>query len=127
MHIPTYQIYNILNIYTKWVSRNETSSMEKFNGDESSFDRPSIPADRYRKSIMQKVSGNIVSKITCLELNDKRSQKIAEKLKGYESKNGRLEEKNGDKFVYNSIDEGSKKVTNVLLIDKSSLLTKQTK
>lgn len=124
MRVPGYQIYNILNIYSKWVSKKGTSSMEKFNGGTPRFDRPNISADRYRKLIMQKVTGSIVSKITCLESNNKKNQKIAEPLKDYERENGRLDENNGNKFVFNAIDKNSKKTKNQLLIDKSSLLAK---
>ena len=127
MRIPSYQMYNVLNNYIKWVSKNRTSSMERFNGDKPGLDRSSVSADRYRKSIMQKVTGNIVSKITRLESNGKKSQKIAEKMQEYEVKNGELDRKNSDKFVFNSIDASSKKNTNTLLIDKSSFLAKQTK
>jgi len=81
-------------------------------------------ADRYRKSIMGKVTGNIVHKITNLESNNQRSHRIAEKLKEYEGKNGRLTEKNEDTFIYNTILSGSEKATNTLFIDKSSFLAK---
>jgi hypothetical protein len=124
MRVPSYQIYNILNIYSKWVSKNGTYSMEKFNGGTSRFDIPSTSADRYRKLIMQKVTGSIVSKITCLESNDKSSQKIAEKIQDYGGKNRNTDENNGNTFVFNAIDKNSKKTTNFLLIDKSSFLAK---
>ena len=127
MRVPNYQIYNILNIYSRWVSNNKTSSLEKFSADIiQKFYKPGLSEDRYRQSIMQRVAGNIVSKITCLESNDKRSQKIAEKLKEYEGKNGGLNGKNGGEFVFNAIDEISGKITNTLLIDKSCFLAKQT-
>jgi len=124
MRVPSYQIYNILNIYSKWVSKNGTSSMEKFNGGTSSFDRPNTSADRYRKLVMQKVTGSIVSKITCLKENDNKNQKIAETLKNYVGKNESTDENNGNTFVFNAIDKNSKKTTNQLLIDKSSFLAK---
>jgi hypothetical protein len=120
MRVPSYQIYNILNIFSKWVSRKGNFSIEKFNGDPSRFDRANILADRYRKSIMQKVTGNIVSKITCIEPNGGTSQKITEKPKNDE----RLDENNGSTFVFNSIDKNSKKTTNQLSIDTSNLLAK---
>lgn len=124
MRVPSHQIYNILNIYSNWVSNNVTSSMEKFNGNTFKSSIPYMLADRYRKSIMGKVTGNIVHKITNLESNNQRSHRIAEKLKEYEGKNGRLTEKNEDTFIYNTILSGSEKATNTLFIDKSSFLAK---
>ena len=125
MRVPSHQIYNILNIYSKWVSKNGESSLEKFNGDSSTFDGPRISADRYRRSIMQKVSVNIVSKLTCLESSNKRSHAIAERLKDYEGKNGKLDEIIEEKFIYNAIDQGRGKTKNILLIDKSCFLARQ--
>ena len=124
MRVPSYQIYNILNIYSKWVSKNGTSSMENFNGGTSRFDISNTSADRYRKLIMQKVTRSIVSKITCLDSNHKSSQKIAENIQGYEGGNGSTDENNGNTFVFNAIDKNSKKTKNLLLIDKSSFLAK---
>jgi len=124
MQIPSHQIYNILRIYSNWVSNHTTSSMEKFNGKTSEPGLPHVLADRYRKSIMGKVTENIISRITSLESNDKRSQMIAEKLKDYTGKNGRLAEKSEDTFVYNIIKQGIEKKTNTLLIDTSSFLAK---
>ena len=124
MRVPSYQIYNILNIYSKWVSKNGTSSMENFNGGTSRFDIISTSADRYRKLIIQKVTRSIVSKITCLDSNDKSSQKIAENIQDYEGENGSTDETNGNTFVFNAIDKNSKKTKNLLLIDKSSFLAK---
>ncbi|MBW1812261.1 MAG: hypothetical protein JRJ39_00935 [Deltaproteobacteria bacterium] len=98
--------------------------MEKFNGGTSRFDRPNTSADRYRKLIIQKVTGSIVSKITCLDSNDKSSQKIAENIQDYEGENGSTDENNGNTFVFNAIDKNSKKTKNLLLIDKSSFLAK---
>jgi len=124
MRVPSHQIYNILNSYVKWVSKSGASSMERFNGDVTGLDQPNISKDRYRKSIMQKVTGNIISKITCFEPNGKRGQQIAEELKGYARENGRKDERNGDTFVFNSIDENNEKKINKLFIDKNSFLTK---
>jgi len=124
MRVSSHQIYNILNIYSKWLSKNGKPSMERFSDVRLGLQHQDISTDRYRKSIMQKVTGNILTKITCLESNGKRSLKIAEKLKNYERKNGRKEESNGDTFVFNSIENGSKKSTKKLFIDKTSLLAK---
>lgn len=117
-------MYNILNIYSKWVSQRRASSVERLDRGRPDFEQPSNSADRYRKSIVKKVARDIVSKITNLESNNKRSQKIAEKLKGYEVKNGNANGNNGDTFVYNRIEKGNKKTTNTLIIDKSSFLAK---
>lgn len=124
MRVPSYQIYNILNIYSKWVSEKRASSMEGLNGAASRLDSPGILKDRYRTSIMHKVTGNIISKITCLKSNDKQSQQIAEELKDYGSKNEKTDVKNGETLVFNFIDENNEKSMHILLIDKSSFLSK---
>ena len=128
MRVPSYQIYNILNIYSKWLSRQGASSIDKFNsGNTGKFDQPNALSDRYRESIMKKVTGNIVSKITCLESNGKRSQQIAEKLKDYEGINRKPGKNNGDTFVFNSINTNSEKNTKELCIEPSSFLAKKSK
>lgn len=124
MRIPSHQIYNILNSYSKWVSKNGNSSSGKISEETSEFDQPGILAKRYRESIVEKVTGNIISKITRIESNNQKKQGIAEELKCYGRQNGKLDEKNEDTFVFNFIDEHNKKTKKTLLIDTSSLLAK---
>jgi len=122
MQIPSYQMYNVLKNYCEWVRNNRASSMEKFNGRDPEYDRPVIPPDRHRQSIMEKVGKNIVSKITSLESGSKKSPGVAEALKTYEVKNGLPAERNEDRFIFNTIKNGCGKTTHTLLIDKSSFL-----
>lgn len=124
MRIPSHQIYNILNSYSKWVRKNGNSSSGEINDKTSELNQHSLLAKRYRESIVEKVTGNIISKITRVESNNQKKQGIAEELQCYGRQNGRLDEKNEDTFVFNFIDERNKKTTKTLLIDTVSLLAK---
>lgn len=122
MQISSYRMYNVLKNYCEWVRNNRTSSMEKFNGKDPEYDRPAIPPDRHRLSIMEKVAKNIISKITSLESGSKKSPRVAEALKTYEIKNGVPAERNEDRFIFNTIKNGCGKTTYTLFIDKNSFL-----
>jgi hypothetical protein len=64
MYVPSYQMHNVLNVYSKQLRQNVSSS-KKNNKPETAFsDQVNLTSEEKRQATIEKVSKDILSKIT---------------------------------------------------------------
>jgi hypothetical protein len=119
MHIPSYQIHNVLKVYSKQVSQSRTLERQKGFAEKPSVDRINISDEGKRKVITDKVAAGIVDKITRFGPQDQVAPLGAYPIEG------KAEANDERGFVYNVIDDKNNKKTNTLAIDSSSFVTQQ--
>ena len=122
MHIPSYQINNVLKVYSKQVSQSRILKRQKGIGQESSVDRISISNEGKRKVIIDRVTAGIVDKISRFDPQAPNAPAGAFPAEG---EVGLPTMKNEKDFIYNVIDDQNNKKTNTLSIDNSGFVTQQ--
>jgi hypothetical protein len=122
MKIPAYQMHKVMRVYAKQLSRRKMLDRQNNRGDTSFSDQISISAKGKRKAVIDKVTKDIVNRITGFgpkdtvdhEIANKPQEKIGEKIAfGQEQK---------PRFVFNIIDEKNEKATTSLTVEASGFL-----
>ena len=122
MYVPSYQMHNVLSVYSRNLRQNITSGREKYTPEKPAADRVNLTAEGKRRATIEKVSKEIFDKITRFgsqaDSLDQSSEQIKEKVdKDTESVKSK---KTG--FVFNVIDTINKKTTNTVSVEDSSFL-----
>lgn len=126
MQIPSYQISNVIKVYSKQLSQSRMLSRQDNSGSVQSkpLDTIKISAEGKRQTLINKVSDEVFSRITKYGPQDSSEQDIVNKLNKEIKKNqkGSTEK---DKFVFNFISEDNEKVTNAISIEGSKVLSER--
>jgi hypothetical protein len=125
MQIPSYQIQNVLKVYSRQLSQGRILSRGKFNSaNQPSADSVTISSEGKRQAIIDKVAANIVDRIITEGPKEKNEEIIA----------GLIEEELGKKinftrdknqFTYTVIDENNTKKTHTLSVEDSKFVVKR--
>jgi len=122
MYVPSYQMHNVLNVYSKQLRENIVSEDKNKLPQKLKTDRVSLTPEGKRQATIEKVSKDILDKISRYSSLNEIDQSITEQTDvnpGYEN----LPDKEKNKtFVFNAIDTINKKSTNTLSVDDSSFL-----
>ena len=122
MYVPSYQMHNVLNVYSKQLRQNIVSEDKSKLPQKLKTDRVSLTPEGKRQATIEKVSKDILDKISRYSSLNEVNQSITEQTNvnpGYEN----LPDKEKNKtFVFNAIDTINKKSTNTLSVDDSSFL-----
>ncbi|MEJ2283398.1 MAG: hypothetical protein P8X85_07380 [Desulfobacterales bacterium] len=122
MFVPSYQMHNILNVYSKQLRHNMTSGSQKTLSEEMPTDKVSLTPEAKRQATMEKVSKDILAKISRLGTRNGTNHQPTERAKpGVEKENAADEEKETT-FVFNVIDTINQKRRNTLSVEDSSFL-----
>ncbi|MFH2090850.1 MAG: DVU0524 family FlgM-associated protein [Pseudomonadota bacterium] len=125
MQIPSYQIQNVLKVYSRQLSQGKILSRNKFgSADKISADSVSISSEGKRKAIIDKVAANIVDRIITEGPKEKTEEIITSQI---EQELGKKINFNKDKnqFTYTVIDENNEKVTHTLSVEDSKFVVKR--
>ena len=106
MQIPSYQIQNVLKVYSKQLSQGRT---QEFGNDIHYSGKVKISA------IIEKVASGIVEKIKDVDFKDRRHKSVERNRKKSEH------------FTFNSIDENNKKITQTISVENSTFVLKRMK
>lgn len=127
MHIPSYQINNVIKVYSKQISQNRMIDRQKSLGVDglSKPDNISISEEGKRQTIINKVSADILDRITQFGPRDEAEHQIVERLNREIS--GKLKEfdKHQQQFVFNFIGEDNEKVTSTLSVEDSKIVSRR--
>jgi len=122
MYVPSYQMHNVLNVYSKQLRQNMVSEDKNKLPQKLKTDQVSLTPEGKRQATIEKVSKDILDKISRYSSLNEIDQSITEQTDvnpGYEN----LPDKEKNKtFVFNAIDSINKKSTNTLSVDDSSFL-----
>ena len=125
MQIPSYQIQNVLKIYSKQLSQGKTLIKNKFaNADEISVNSVTISPEGKRQAIIDKVALNIVNRIITESPKEKTKDKVLRQIeKELGKKIDFTKEKN--QFTYTEIDENNQKIIHILSVEDSKFIVQR--
>lgn len=125
MFVPSYQIHNVLNVYSKQLRHNMSSSNRETLSEKVPADKVSLTPEAKRQATMEKVSKDILEKISRLGTREIADHQPAERsktgLEGEIAANDRKE----TTFVFNVIDTINQKRRNTLSVEDSNFLIKR--
>lgn len=125
MHVPSYQMRNVLNVYSKQLRQNMTSGKKNTTPESHPADRVNLMPEGKRRATIEKVSKDIFDKIARFgSLTDER-HRITDHGKPTTDKEAVSGKTNKTTFVFNAIDTINKKRTNMLSVEDSSFLIQQ--
>ncbi len=123
MHIPSYQIQNVLKNYSKQLSQQKFLAKNKILGQNTaSADSVTISSKGKRQAIIEKVASNIIDKITLEGPKEQVEETINSQIEKELGKKINFTEKKESKFTYTYIDENDEKVTKSLSIEDSDFV-----
>ena len=125
MQIPSYQIQNVLKVYSRQLSQGKIPGKNKFaNGNKISADSVTISSEGKRQAIIDKVASNIVDRIITEGPKEKTQEKITSQLEKELDKNINFtKEKN--QFTYTKIDENNQKIIHTLSVEDSKSIVRR--
>lgn len=121
MYIPSYQMHNVLNTYTKQVRQNRLSE-EKVSKDRAAVAEISSSTLGKRKSILEKITADIIDRISTLRSWKKGEQKNTCRL--YNEGDDSLKSENNleSRFVFNTINKNNIKSLDTFSTENSNFL-----
>ena len=125
MYVPSYQMHNVLNVYSKQLRNNMVSGKKEKGPDRLPADQVKLTPEAKRQATIEKVSKEIVDKITRFGSGDNTRDKFTEQAKGEPQKETSVTETSEATFVFNVIDAINKKITNKLSVEGSSFLVQR--
>jgi hypothetical protein len=127
LYIPSYQIHNVLKVYSRQVSQSRIVERQKELSTKTSVDKIDISAEGKRKTIVDKVAADIVDRITQFGPRDPIEQDIVNQLQNELGKPAELNEETEQhqEFVFNVIDAENKKTTNSLSLEGTHFITRR--
>ena len=125
MQIPSYQIQNVLKVYSRQLSQGKIMSRNKYgNSNISSADRVTISSEAKRQAIIDKVAANIVDRIITEGPKEKNEEKITSQIEKELGKKINFT-KDRNQFTYTVIDENNQKTTHTLSVEDSKFIVKR--
>lgn len=122
MQIPSYQIENVLKIYSRQLSQGNILSKNKFtSANQISANSVTTSPEGKRQAIIDKVALNIVNRIITEGPKEKTEEKVFRQIeKELGKKINFTKEKN--QFTYTKIDENNKKTIHTLSVENSKFI-----
>jgi len=126
MEIPSYQIQNVLKVYSKQLTQGKILARNKAVGRNNiSADDVNISAEGKRTAIIEKVAANIVDRITSVGPKEKLEQNIVRQVQDELGQNIDFTKRKEEKFSFTSIDENNKKITQHLSVEDSNFVIRR--
>ena len=121
MFVPSYQMRNILNVYSKKLRHNITLKDQNISK-KSPADRVNLTSEGKRRATIEKVSKEIFDKIIRFGSQADSPHRRSDQIKGKADMEIAGAKTNKAGFVYNVIDAINKKTTNSVSVEDSSFL-----
>ena len=121
MFVPSYQMHNVLNVYTKKL-RQSINSKDQNPTEKPPADRAKLTSGGKRRATIEKVSKEIYEKIIRFGSQADSSQPKSKQIKGKVNRKVASAKTNKTGFVFNVIDTINKKTTNTVSVEDSSFL-----
>jgi hypothetical protein len=121
MYVPSYQMHNVLNVYSKKL-RHDITSKDQNTSETLPVNRVDLTSEGKRRTTIEKVSREILDKIIHCGSQTHSSHKRSEHLKVNTDKVSTAAKPNRVGFVFNVIDTINKKTTNTVSVEDSNFL-----
>jgi hypothetical protein len=120
MYVPSYQMHNVLHVYSKQLRQNTAAAEKSASPAKPRQDRVNLTPKVKRRATIEKVSKDILSKISSYGLRHNNRQPAAEYAEKRVNQAGPSTETGKQTFVFNAIDTINHKSQNTLSVDDSS-------
>jgi methionyl-tRNA formyltransferase len=125
MQIPSYQIQNVLKVYSRQLSQGKIMSRNKFgNADTNSADSVTLSSEGKRQAIIDKVAANIVDRIITEGPKEKTEAIITSQIEQELGKKINFT-RDRNQFTYTVIDENNQKSTRTLSVEDSKFVVER--
>lgn len=123
MHVPSYQINNVLKVYSKQVSQNKALNQQKDLGLDNTptHDKITLSAEGKRKAVIDKVASDIITRLTSTGTSGDKEAEVAAQIKQEKSGESDADRRKNSRFIYNYIGEDDEKTTSTLSVGNSGL------
>jgi len=125
MFVPSYQMHNVLNVYSKQLRDSMTSGNRKNLSEKLPADQVSLTLEGKRQTTLEKVSKDILEKITRFGTQNGVDQQPTERATERVEKEIGVDDTEESTFVFNVIDNINQKRRNTLSVEDSSFLIKR--
>ena len=125
MFVPSYQMHNVLNVYSKQLRHNMTSGNKKNSSEKLPVDQVSLTPEGKRRATIEKVSKDILEKITRFGTQNGVDQQPREHAKEGVENEAAIDDTKDSTFVFNVIDAINQKRRNTVSVENSSFLIKR--
>ena len=122
MLVPSYQMHNVLNVYSRKLRHNITSGKDQNRSEKPPANRIKLTSEGKRRATIEKVSKEIFDKIIRFGSQADSLLRRSEQIKGKAEKEIASAKTNKTGFVFNVIDTIDKKTTNTVSVEDSSFL-----
>lgn len=124
MQIPSYQIQNVLKVYSRQLSQGKILSRKLGTADKVSADSVTISSKGKRQAIIEKVATNIVDRIITEGPKERNEEQITEQIEKELGK--KLDFTKGkNQFTYTSVDDNNSKSIQTLSVEDSIFVVKR--
>ncbi len=123
MQIPSYQIQNVLKVYSRQLSQGKMLSKKFGTDNKVSADSVSISSEGKRQAIIEKVAANIVDKIITEGPKEENEAHITDQIEKELGK--KINFTKGKQFTYTTIDDNNNKTTQTLSVEDSQFVVKR--
>jgi hypothetical protein len=122
MFVSSYQIHNVLNVYSKQLSQDRNAQKLKPANEKQRPDQINLSTEGKRRAILERVAQDILNKIS--HYGAKSELRTQEKNQSRENERNSLDPDNKKEtgFVYNVIDDLNKKRTTALSVKDTKFL-----
>ncbi len=125
MQIPSYQIQNVMKVYSRQLSQGKMLSRNRLSADQStSADSVTISSEGKRQTIIDKVASNIVDRIVTEGPREENEEQITDQIEKELGKKINFT-KDKNQFTYTSVDKDNNKVTKTLSVEDSQFVLKR--
>ena len=125
MFVPSYQMHNVLNVYSRQLKQNIAAGNNKKAPDRPAVDQVTLTSGGKREATIKKVSKEIIDKIMKFCNLDETRYRKTERAKDRKEVEAAADKENRTTFVFNVIDDINKKTTNTLSVEDPSFLIQQ--
>ena len=125
MFVPSYQMHNVLNVFSKQLRDSMTSGNRKNQSEKLPVDQVSLTPEGKRQATLEKVSKDILEKITRFGTHNEADQQPTERATERVEKETVADDTEESTFVFNVIDTINQKRRNTLSVEDSSFLIKR--
>lgn len=125
MQIPSYQIQNVLKVYSKQLTQGKLLAKKSAVKNQASADNVNISAEGKRAAIIEKVAASIVDRITTVGPTEDVEMSIAGQVEKELGQKINFTQRKEEKFSFTTIDENNVKTTKTLSVEDSEFVIRR--
>lgn len=125
MFVSSYQIHNVLSVYSKQLSQDKGVQTQKIGNKKPLADQINLSAEGKRRATIEKVAKDILSKISHYGSKSEIKASKLDRPRDTARNHFESDTKKETTFVFNVIDDLNKKTTTALSVKDKSFLMKR--